>query len=107
MNSEAEKIEREVPEAPITFLDTFKPKEYPGSIDLWRIAVQIAEPPETSAGNIVIPDEYREDQEFASYVGMVRSMGPLCWTAITRTKSSRNDGQAPGHREGRSLLIPG
>lgn len=82
MNSEAEETEQH--EA--TFLDTFEPREYPTEVDMWRMAVQIAEPPETTAGNIVIPDEYREDQEFASYVGQVRSMGPLCYTAVTRSQ---------------------
>jgi len=82
MNSEAEQLETQ----DATLLDTFEPKEYPGQMDLWRIAVQIAEPPDLSAGGIVIPDEYKDDQEFASYVGQVRSMGPLCYTAITRSQ---------------------
>lgn len=87
MNSEAETPEQH----DATFLDTFEPREYPGQMDLWRLAVQIAEPPETTAGNIVIPDEYREDQEFASYVGQVRSMGPLCYTAVTRSQMDLKD----------------
>ena len=82
MNSEAEEAEQH--EA--TLLDTFDAKEYPGQIDLWRIAVQIAEPPDLSAGGIAIPDEYKEAQEFTSYVGNVRSMGPLCFKAITRSQ---------------------
>jgi co-chaperonin GroES (HSP10) len=87
MNSEAEVPEQQ--EA--TLLDTFEPKEYPGQMDLWRLVVQIAEPPELSAGGIVIPDEYKDDQEFASYVGQVRSMGPLCYTAITRSQMDLKD----------------
>lgn len=82
MNSEAEVAEQH--EA--TLLDTFEPKEYPGLIDLWRIAVQIPEPPEESAGGIYVPDEYRDNREFSTYVGMVRSMGPLCFQAVTRSK---------------------
>lgn len=82
MTSEAEEAEQH--EA--TLLDTFEAKNYPGEIDLWRIAVQIAEPPETSAGGIITPDEYRDNQEFSSYVGMVRSMGPLCYQAVTRSR---------------------
>jgi co-chaperonin GroES (HSP10) len=82
MNSESETPERQ--EA--TLLDNFEPREYPGQMDLWRMAVQIAEPPETSAGGIITPEEYRDNQEFTSYVGQVRSMGPLCYTAITRSK---------------------
>lgn len=90
MNSEAElKVTTEEADAaqddPRTLLDTFEAKNYPGEIDLWRIAVQIAEPPET-IGNIIVPDEYRDDQEFSSYVGMVRSMGPLCYQAVTRSR---------------------
>ncbi len=87
MNSEAE-----IPEQhEATLVDTFEPKEYPGPVDMWRIAVQIAEPPDLSAGGIAIPDEYKDDQEFASYVGMVRSMGPLCYTAITRSQMDLKD----------------
>ena len=82
MNSETEEAEKHE----VTLLDAFEAREYPGPVDLWRIAVQIAEPPDLSAGGIAIPDEYKEDQEFASYVGMVRSMGPLCYQAITRSK---------------------
>ncbi len=82
MISEAEVAEQH--EA--TLLDTFEAKEYPGPIDMWRIAVQIAEPPEKTKGNIVVPDEYRDAQEFTAYVGMVRSMGPLCYKAITRSQ---------------------
>jgi len=82
MNSEAEETEQH--EA--TLVDTFEPKEYPGPVDMWRMAVQIAEPPDLSAGGIAITDEYKDDQEFASYVGQVRSMGPLCYTAVTRSQ---------------------
>ncbi len=82
MNSEAEVAEQH--EA--TLLDTFEAREYPGQIDLWRIVVQIAEPPETSAGGIITPEEYRDNKEFSSYVGMVRSMGPLCYQAVTRSR---------------------
>lgn len=82
MNSKVDEVEQQ--EA--TLLDAFEPKEYPGQVDLWRIAVQIAEPPEMSSGGIVVPDEYKDDQEFASYVGQVRSMGPLCYQAVTRSK---------------------
>lgn len=90
MNSETElRVTTEEVDAaqdePRTLLDTFEAKNYPGEIDLWRIAVQIAEPPET-IGNIIVPDEYRDDQEFSSYVGMVRSMGPLCYQAVTRSR---------------------
>jgi co-chaperonin GroES (HSP10) len=53
---------------------------------MWRIAVQIPMPPEQSAGGIVVPEEYRDHREFSSYVGMVRSMGPLCYQAITRSQ---------------------
>ena len=69
-----------------TLLDTFEAKEYPGQVDLWRIAVQIPMPPDESAGGIVMPDEYKDEREFSSYVGMVRSMGPLCGKAITRSQ---------------------
>ena len=69
-----------------TMIDTFVPKDYPGQIDLWRIVVQVAEPPEYSAGGIAMPDDVREDQEFTAYVGMVRGMGPLCYQAVTRSQ---------------------
>lgn len=82
MNSEVEQLETH--EA--TLLDTFEAKEYPGAIDLWRIAVQIAAPPEKTLGGIITPEEYRDAQEFTAYIGMVRSMGPLCYTAITRSQ---------------------
>jgi len=82
MNSKVEEVEQH--EA--TLLDTFEPKDYPGRIDLWRIAIQIPMPPETTPGGIITPDEYRDNREFMSYVGQVRSMGPLCYTAITRSQ---------------------
>ncbi len=85
MNSEAEAT-REVPDEPASLLDTFEPKDYPGTIDLWRIAVQIPEPPSMTPGGIHVPEEYRELREFSTYVGMVRSMGPLCYQAITRSQ---------------------
>ncbi len=82
MISEAEVAEQQG----ATLLDSFVEKDYPGQIDLWRIAVQIPEPPETTAGGIITPDEYRDNREFSTYVGMVRSMGPLAYEAITRSK---------------------
>jgi len=72
--------------ATATLLDAFEPKDYPGQVDLWRIAVQIPMPPEMSEGGIVMPAQYRDDREFTSYVGMVRSMGPLCYKAVTRSQ---------------------
>lgn len=63
----------------------FEPKEFPVAMDLWRLAIQIPEPPEESEGGIVIPDEYKDHQKFATYIGMVRSMGPLCYQAVTRS----------------------
>lgn len=83
MNSEAEAQDAQ---APATLLDTFVQKNYPGKIDLWRIAVQIPEPPKMSAGGIEMPDEYLEQREFSTYVGMVRDMGPLCFQAVTRSQ---------------------
>ena len=62
MNTEAE-VEVEArpgsapAEKPATLLDAFEPKDYPGPVDLWRIAVQIPLPPELSAGGIALPDE--------------------------------------------------
>lgn len=82
MNSEAENLETQ--EA--TLVDGFVPRDYPGQVDLWRIAVQIPMPPEMTPGGIVVPDEYLDDREFSSYVGMVRSIGPLCYQAITRSQ---------------------
>ena len=69
-----------------TIIDFFEPVDYPARVDLWRIVVQIPEPPEMSDGGIVIPKEFRDDQQYASYVGNVRAMGPLCFKAITRSK---------------------
>ena len=73
---------------PQSLIDVFEPKEYPGRIGLWRAALQIPMPPEYSAGRhgsaIVIPEEYREDQEFAAYIGNVRAMGALCFKSRTR-----------------------
>ncbi len=33
-----------------------------------------------------MPDEYLDQREFSTYVGMVRSMGPLVYQAITRSQ---------------------
>ncbi len=73
---------------PQSLIDVFEPREYPGRIGLWRAALQIPIAPEYSSGRhgsaIVIPEEYREDQEFASYIGMCRAMGALCFKSKTR-----------------------
>lgn len=69
---------------PTSLIDVFVPKDYPGRIGLWRAALQIPMPPEFSTGGIAIPDEYREDQEFAAYIGNVRAMGALCFKSKTR-----------------------
>jgi len=82
----------DVTDRPTTLIDTFEEKEFPAVMDLWRIAVQIPTPPETSEGGIYIPDEKRSEQEFSTYVGMVRSMGPLCYTAVTRSKMDLHEG---------------
>lgn len=87
MNSEVQQEKSEYREArPATLADVFEPKEYPGKIDLWRIAVQIPEPPEFTPGGIATPEEYRDQREFSTYVGMVRAMGPLCHQAVTRSQ---------------------
>jgi co-chaperonin GroES (HSP10) len=45
-------------------------------------------PPQYSSGRhgsaIEIPDEYRDDQEYAAYIGNVRAMGALCFKSKTR-----------------------
>lgn len=78
---------RAVPDAhaPRSLLDLFVPKPYPTKMDLWRIVLQMPEPPEMSEGGIVIPDEYRDRKEFMGYVGYVIDMGPLCYQAVTRS----------------------
>jgi co-chaperonin GroES (HSP10) len=65
-------------------LDRFEPRPFPTKIDLWRVVVQIPQPPETSAGGLVMPTEYTDRKEFATYVGYVIGMGPLCFTAVTK-----------------------
>lgn len=73
---------------PQSLIDVFEPREYPGRIGLWRAALQVPMPPMYSSGRhgvaIEIPKEYRDDQEYASYIGMCRSMGPLCFKSKTR-----------------------
>jgi co-chaperonin GroES (HSP10) len=66
-------------------LQAFAPRPFPTEMDLWRVVLQIPQPPETSAGGLVMPTEYIDRKEFASYVGYVIDMGPLCYTAITRS----------------------
>ena len=92
MNSESEfgPGRSVVVEPPTTLLEHFEPKEYPGTVDLWRLVVQIPMPPAESAGGIALPEDYLEDMEYAAYVGQVRAMGPLCVTAITRSKIDLN-----------------
>lgn len=68
-----------------SLLDMFEPRPYPTKMDLWRIVLQMPEPPETSEGGILMPDEYREKKEFMGYVGYVLDMGPLCYQAVTRS----------------------
>lgn len=69
---------------PATLLDYFEVKPFPTKIDLWRIVVQIPEPPAETAGGIVVPEEYRDRKEFAQYVGYVLDIGPLAYTAVTK-----------------------
>ena len=79
------RTEPEVPRSAMQrALDEFVPKRYPTTIDLWRIVLQIPSPPEFSAGGLAIPDEYRDRQEFAMYVGYVSQVGPLAYTAVTK-----------------------
>lgn len=89
MTKKAERSRQEEPVEPMTEMElalrVFEPKPYPTKMDLWRIALQIPQPPETSAGGIVMPDEYLDRKEFASYVGYVIDMGPMCYTAVTRS----------------------
>ncbi len=73
---------------PQSLIDLFVPVEYPGRIGLWRAALQIPMPPQYSSGQhgarIEIPDEYREDQRYATYIGNCRAMGALCFKSKTR-----------------------
>jgi co-chaperonin GroES (HSP10) len=68
-----------------SLLDTFEPKTFPTKIDLWRLVVQVPEPPEYTQGGIAIPDEYRDRKEFHSYIGYVLQIGPLAFKAVTRS----------------------
>lgn len=86
MTKKAEKERQDQPRTEMELaLDTFEPRKFPTDIDLWRIVLQIPQPPETSAGGIVMPEEYIDRKEFGSYVGYVIDMGPLCYTAVTRS----------------------
>lgn len=73
---------------PQSLIEVFEPKDYPGRIGLWRAALQVPMPPQFSSGRhgtaIEIPAEYREDQEYASYIGNCRAMGALCFKSKTR-----------------------
>ena len=71
-------------EGPKSLMEIFTPREWPGKIGLWRVALQIPEAPEFSGGGIAIPEEYRKDHQFAMYIGNVRAMGPLCFKAVTQ-----------------------
>ena len=72
--------------APQDLVECFEPREFPGRLGLWRAALQVPMPPQYSAGGIAIPKEYLEDQEYASYIGNCRAMGPLCFKSETRGK---------------------
>ena len=72
---------------PRSLADGFELLEPPVTMDLWRLIIQVPFPPETYGdSDLVVPEEYREDKEFASYVGCVAGMGPLCFSARTRTQ---------------------
>lgn len=83
------KVDAEIPmpvqSARHSLVAGFTPKPYPTKMDTWRIVVQIAEPPEFTEGGLVLPEEYRDRAEFASYIGYVIDMGPLCHKAVTRS----------------------
>lgn len=70
-------------EGPQSLVELFEPREWPGRIGLWRVALQVPEPPEYSPGGIAMPEQYREDKEFATYIGNVRAMGALCFKSRT------------------------
>lgn len=70
-------------EGPKSLMEIFEPKEWPGTIGLWRIALQVPEAPEFSEGGIALPEDYRDDHKFATYIGNVRAIGPLCFKATT------------------------
>ncbi len=87
MSDDAEVVTQIIVE-PGSLIDDFEPREYPGRIGLWRAALQVPMASQYSSGRhgsaVEIPAEYREDQEFASYIGMCRAMGALCFKSMTR-----------------------
>lgn len=84
MSEDAIQVEIDPPQS---LAEIFVPREWPGRVGLWRMAIQVPVPPDMSSGEhgvaIALPGTFTEDLEFASYVGNVRAMGPLCFKART------------------------
>lgn len=99
-------VEVEV-EPPQSLIETFVPREWPGRVGLWRAALQIPTPPTMSSGEhglaVALPESFLEDLEFATYIGNVRAMGPLCFKSRTSGGVELKDD--PGFKIGDWVMI--
>lgn len=68
------------------WLTAFRPLPSPVDIDYWRVLIQVPQPPETTEGGIVIPEEYRDTKEYMAFIGYVSAIGPLAFKAKTRSQ---------------------
>lgn len=51
----------------------------------WRVLIRPYDPPDESAGGIVLPDEVKDAESLLSYVGQIVAMGDQCYKAVTRS----------------------
>lgn len=59
------------------------PDAKPPRAILWRMVIEPYEPPDTTAGGIVLAEEALETERLLTNVGKVINMGPLCYRGKT------------------------
>lgn len=90
-------------EPPGSLVDLFEPRDWPGQMGLWRVALQIPEPPKYSAGGIAMPEEFLDDYKYATFIGNVRAMGELCFKA--KTNGGIDLADDPGFKIGDWVMV--
>lgn len=79
-------IEAEAPAQRDNIATGFELKKPPFRPWGWNILVQIPEPPEKSAGGILLTEVYRDHTEFALSVGVIAAVGDAAFEAETKAR---------------------
>jgi len=75
---------------PQKIMDFFTVKKPPYTPLLWKILVQVPQPPE-KIGSFYVPDSTRDENEFGCYVGYVAAVGQFAYTAVTKAGIDMNE----------------